>query len=158
RLVDMIVGRDDERRNLRGLRLRRFVWGKAGRHVVERECHRKSPENVRAARVAPGQETGQVIVMSFNVRCQGHFGTKLLPHRAAVYRPKVLSSPEQSDARMDRLVDLLESSKLAERLLDSVHAEIADALDLLEEIDRNRARALRRRHAELRRGLAAVKA
>ena len=70
--------------------------------------------------------------------------------RAAVYRPKALSRTGPSDARIGRLMDLLEETRALERFADSVRQEIARALALLERIDPKKAATQRAKYAELR--------
>lgn len=84
--------------------------------------------------------------------------------RAAVYRPKARRHPAQTEDKLDRLIDLLETTKAIEqrnaralethaqlqRLIASTHAEIESALALLEKIEPARAATLRTQHAALR--------
>jgi antitoxin (DNA-binding transcriptional repressor) of toxin-antitoxin stability system len=83
--------------------------------------------------------------------------------RAAVYRPQAVRGSAQTDGKLDRLIALLEETKLVEQRnqealaaatrLEQVAAEIHTAIErslaLLETIDRDGARSLRARYAEL---------
>jgi hypothetical protein len=84
--------------------------------------------------------------------------------RAAVYRPKVRRHPAQTEDKLDRLIDLLETTKAVEQrneralatraeletLIASAHSEIESALALLETIYPARAAPLRARYVALR--------
>jgi antitoxin (DNA-binding transcriptional repressor) of toxin-antitoxin stability system len=84
--------------------------------------------------------------------------------RAAVYRPDVRRNPAQTEDKLDRLIDLLEESRLVERqnqraldesirlgrLVEALHAEVAALLDVIEQTDPARAAAHRERYAEMK--------
>ena len=69
--------------------------------------------------------------------------------RAAVYRPKALGHTPPSDSRLARFMDLLEETKALERFSESLHREIARALDMLETTDPKRGAAQRAKYERL---------
>ena len=87
--------------------------------------------------------------------------------RAAVYRPKLWNEAKPDESKLDRLVALLEETKLVagrneqaiasavrlERFLETLHEQIEQALALLEKARPDQARSMRARYAELQRGL-----
>ena len=84
--------------------------------------------------------------------------------RAAVYRPKVRRQPAQTEDKLDRLIDLLEETKLVERqneraldesvrlkrLKDALYEEIGSLLELLEKVDPERASLWSARYRDLK--------
>jgi len=91
--------------------------------------------------------------------------------RAAVYRPKLWSEAPPDESKLDRLVALLEETKLVarrnqklldkatrlERFLETLHEQIEQALELLEKVRPDQAQGLRARYAALQRGLTAAR-
>lgn len=85
--------------------------------------------------------------------------------RAAVYRPTVRRRPAQTEDKLDRLIDLLEETKIAERqneraldesvrlkrLVGALHEEIEGLLRLLADIDPDRASLWTGRYGDLKR-------
>lgn len=83
--------------------------------------------------------------------------------RAAVYRPKARRHPAQTEDKLDRLLDLLEATKLVEKrnnealersaklkaLIDELELQIDRRLALLDKVDREEARSLRQQYAAL---------
>jgi antitoxin (DNA-binding transcriptional repressor) of toxin-antitoxin stability system len=83
--------------------------------------------------------------------------------RAAVYRPKARRHPAQTEDKLDRLLELLETTKTVERqntdvlersahlmsLVEELEKEIERRLDLLEKIDREQALSWRAQYATL---------
>jgi antitoxin (DNA-binding transcriptional repressor) of toxin-antitoxin stability system len=87
--------------------------------------------------------------------------------RAAVYRPKLWGATKPDESKLDRLVALLEETKLVarrneqaaenaarlERFLALLHEQIEQGLDLLEKVRPDQAQSLRTRYARLQRDL-----
>jgi antitoxin (DNA-binding transcriptional repressor) of toxin-antitoxin stability system len=84
--------------------------------------------------------------------------------RAAVYRPQARRHPAQTEDKLDRLLDLLEESRLVEqqneralnesirlrRIVEALHGEIAALLEITEKIDPERASVWRDRYLEMK--------
>lgn len=85
--------------------------------------------------------------------------------RAAVYRPTVRRRPAQTEDKLDRLIDLLEETKVAEqqneraldesvrlkRLVEALYQEIEGLLRILAAIDPDRASVWTGRYGDLKR-------
>jgi antitoxin (DNA-binding transcriptional repressor) of toxin-antitoxin stability system len=91
--------------------------------------------------------------------------------RAVVYRPRVRRHPAQTEDKLDRLIDLLEESRLVERqneraldesvrlqrLTAALHAEVGSLLELMEEAEPRRASVWRDRYAAIKKAREAVR-
>ncbi|MGE5539144.1 MAG: hypothetical protein ACM30I_11030 [Gemmatimonas sp.] len=91
--------------------------------------------------------------------------------RAAVYRPQARRHPAQTEDKLDRLIDLLEETRLVERrnaraldesirlqrLTGALHAEVSSLLELIEKLDPRRAEVWRERYQQITKARAAVR-
>lgn len=91
--------------------------------------------------------------------------------RAAVYRPQARRHPAQTEDKLDRLIYLLEESRLVERrnaraldesirlqrLAGALHAEINSLLELIEKVDPRRAELWRERYQAIKKAREAVR-
>jgi antitoxin (DNA-binding transcriptional repressor) of toxin-antitoxin stability system len=84
--------------------------------------------------------------------------------RAAMYRPNVRRHPAQTEDKLDRLIDLLEETRMVERrnaraldesarlqrLAGALHAEINSLLELMDNVDPRRSSVWRERYTNIK--------